>query len=130
MSVIDEKGKLRVAEAEKGNKFEVNEPISKIEKPSLVYQNTHLCNPHSKQNIKTVLSTIAFSHNRQIPRCSNRTLNSQSSTVNICELGEDSFSNTSEDDESDDITTSTNPDGYSVDESENTFKQVNLRFWL
>ena len=128
VSVIDEKGKLRVTEAKKSDKFAVNTPISKDEKPSSTYQNKHLCDPYAKQCVRKVYrSPIPFPHKRQTPSCSNHTLNSQSSTVNICELGEDSFSSTSEGDESDDVTSSTNPDNFFGNDSEtNTFKQVKI----
>ena len=93
VSVIDDEGKIQITEAELAKKFSISKPT---------FNGTSNVAPvkSSKTNLEKSLNKgfpnkRSFLNNR-IFGSSDETLNSRSSRVNICELGEETISNTSE----------------------------------
>ena len=112
MSVLDEKGKLKITEVEKSGTFTVIDPISNVDKCIANCKNVHRGDHYSTMRSPT-------------DRPPKTTLNS--STVSICELGEESFSDTGDDEEYvfEDDTSSTHPDNAVIDGTKTTsYKQV------
>ena len=127
VSVLDEEGKLRIAEVKKSHKFSVNEPISNHKK-RISACGKKKKSEESKKDINSRRPINAAISNKRLNLLrSNQTIDSQCSTANICELAE-GLSNSSdyEDDEFDqEITTTTNSDTEHERESTN-IKQVSL----
>ena len=121
VSVLDEKGKVRIAEVKKSRKFSENEPIDNNKK------RISACDKQkNSEERKKHLNTMRPLNKRLKLGRSNQTINSQSSTVNICELAE-GLSNSSdyEDDDFEQQITTTNSDTEHEKET-NTMKQVSV----
>ena len=96
VSVIDDKGKIQITEAELAKKFSIYNPASCNDLPRLIdSSNLNLTQNIEKSPKKGFLTKRCFARNK-IFGCSDEILNSRSSRVNICESGEETISNNSE----------------------------------
>ena len=93
VSVIDDEGKIQITEAELSKKFSIC-------RPTLNGASNIIPSKSNKTNLEKSLNKGFFHKrcflNNKIFGSSDETLNSRSSRVNICELGEETISNTSE----------------------------------
>ena len=127
VSVLDEEGKLRIAEVKKSHKFSVNEPIG-TNKKRISASDKKKKSEESKKNLNTIRPLNAALPNKRLKLgCSNQTIDSQSSTANICELvdGLSNYSDYEDDDFEQEIATTTNSDTEHEREP-NTTKQVSV----
>ena len=131
VSVLDEEGKLRIAEVKKSHKFSVNEPIG-TNKKRISASDKKKKSEESKKNLNTIRPLNAALPNKKLKLgCSNQTIDSQSSTANICELvdGLSNYSDYEDDDFEQEIATTTNSDTEHERET-NTTKQVSVKYLI
>ena len=95
VSIIDEQGNVQITEAEQARKFSVSSPSKKDKKQTIVTSNLKHADNAEKSSTKN-WPVKKYLQRNKIFGCSDEILNSRSSRVNICEIGEETLSNTSE----------------------------------
>ena len=128
VSVLDENGKVKITEVEKSDKFEVIAPIYNVQTCTSNCESIHKTDhdPALRSSTINPPKDAWSSKGRVLTQSSDRLLNLQSSTANICESDRESFNNTSddEDEHEEDITSSTNSEDGVIDTKTNSCKQV------